>query len=57
MLATLDTPEGTLSTLPTPDTDDLTDTPTLKAALEGPERDKWMSAIHAELQNIKAEDV
>ena len=57
MLATSDTPEGTLSTLPTPDTDDLTDTPTLKAALEGPERDKWMSAIHAELQNIKAEDV
>ena len=39
------------------DTDDLTDTLTLKAALDGPESDKWMTAICAELQNIKAEDV
>ena len=40
--------------LPMLDMDDLTDTLTLKATLDGPESDKWMTAIHAELQNIKA---
>src|SRR5258708_36080495 len=34
----------------------LSDTPTLKDALTGPEKDKWVHAIHSEL-NIRSEDV
>ncbi len=37
--------------------EDLSDTPTLKMALAGPEKDRWTDAIHQELDNIKSEDV
>ena len=42
-------PDGTI--------EDLSDTPTLRAALTGPEKDQWVSAIHSELDNIKREDI
>ena len=37
--------------------DDLSDTPTLKTALAGPEKDQWVAAIRTELDNIRAEDI
>ncbi len=37
--------------------EDLLDTPTLKAALTGPEEDRWIQAICSELDNIKSKDV
>ena len=37
--------------------EDLSDTPTLRVALTGPEKHCWIDAIHSELDNIKAEDV
>src|SRR5258708_1271237 len=37
--------------------EDLSDTPSLKAALASPEKDRWVTAIRSELDNIKAEDV
>ena len=42
---------------PSPHVDDLSDTPTLKVAMEGPEWDKWLTAIANELQSIKDEKV
>ena len=53
-LATHDTRDSELLEL---DVDDLSDTPTLKAALDGPERDKWAAAIQKELCNIQDENV
>src|SRR5258708_606725 len=37
--------------------EDLSDTLSLKAALAGPEKDCWVTAIHSEHDNIKAKDV
>ena len=37
--------------------EDLSDTLTLKVALDSPEKDQWIDAIHSELNNIKLEDV
>ena len=37
--------------------DDLSDMPTLKATLAGPEEDQWVQAICSELDNIKSKDV
>ena len=36
---------------------DLSDTPSLKVALDGPEQDKWLAAIKTKLQSIKDEKV
>ena len=40
---------------PSPHVDDLSDTPTLKVAMEGPEQDKWLTTIENKLQSIKDE--
>ena len=37
--------------------EDLSDTPTLKTALSGPEKECWIQAIRNELDNIKSEDI
>ena len=37
--------------------EDLSNTPSLKAALASPEKGCWITAIHTELDNIKAEDI
>ena len=37
--------------------EDLSDTPTLRTTLTGPERDHWVNTIHSKLENIKSEDV
>ena len=37
--------------------EDLSGTLTLKTALAGPEKDRWVDAICSELSNIKSEDV
>ena len=39
------------------DLEQLSDTPTLKTALNGPERDRWLDAIEKELRSIKDEEV
>ena len=53
-LATHKAQDAALSDL---DVDDLSDTPTLKVALDGPEKDKWIEAIRKELSTIQDEDV
>ena len=40
-----------------PNVDDLSDTPSLKVAMDGPKQDKWLAAIKKELQSIKDEKV
>ena len=35
----------------------LSDAPTLKTGLNGPERDRWLDAIEKELRSIKDEEV
>ena len=37
--------------------EDLSDTPMLKVALAGTEKDRWVSTICSKLDNIKAKDV
>src|SRR5260221_13631211 len=37
--------------------EDRSDSPALRSALAGPEKDRWVTAIRSELDNTKAEDV
>ena len=37
--------------------EDLSDTPSLKVTLAGPEKDQWVDTIRSKLSNIKLEDV
>ena len=40
-----------------PNINDLSNTPSLKVAMDGPKQDKWLAAIKKELQSIKDEKV
>ena len=54
LLTTQEVQDDTPSEL---DVDDLNDTPTLKTALDSPEKGKWIDAIEKELQSIRNEDI